>query len=149
MFCYNCGNELPEGAKFCFKCGTAVGDNDGIVHKKARAATRERKKNLRIVVAASLVILVLFVVQSLIGGIGSSGSSSSSSGSSFSSIFDHHYEPSKVLDCLTCGGDGDCPKCNGYGTQSNYAGAGDYVDSVCSRCHGSRTCPTCGGSGKR
>ena len=59
------------------------------------------------------------------------------------------YERKKVLDCLTCGGDGDCPKCNGYGTQENYAGAGDYVTSVCSTCHGSRTCRTCGGSGKR
>ena len=36
-----------------------------------------------------------------------------------------------------------------YGTQENYAGAGDYVTSVCSTCHGSRTCRTCGGSGKR
>lgn len=24
MFCHNCGNELPEGAKFCASCGTAV-----------------------------------------------------------------------------------------------------------------------------
>lgn len=24
MFCNNCGNELPENAKFCNKCGTAV-----------------------------------------------------------------------------------------------------------------------------
>ena len=22
MFCMNCGTQLPEGAKFCFKCGT-------------------------------------------------------------------------------------------------------------------------------
>lgn len=21
MFCINCGTQLPEGAKFCFKCG--------------------------------------------------------------------------------------------------------------------------------
>ena len=152
MFCYNCGTELPEGAKFCFKCGKTVADNKGIVHKKAREAVRERKKNKKILIAALAVIVVLFVVQSLTGGIGSSGSSSSSSsssGGSSYSIFDHDYEPQKVLDCFTCGGDGDCPKCNGYGTQSNYAGAGDYVDSVCSRCYGGRKCPTCGGSGKR
>ena len=22
MFCMNCGTQLPENAKFCFKCGT-------------------------------------------------------------------------------------------------------------------------------
>ena len=52
MFCYNCGTELPEGAKFCFKCGKTVADNAGIVHKKDRAIKRERKKNMKIVVAA-------------------------------------------------------------------------------------------------
>ncbi len=24
MFCHNCGNELPEGAKFCTRCGTKI-----------------------------------------------------------------------------------------------------------------------------
>lgn len=146
MFCYNCGTELPDGAKFCFKCGKTVADNKGIVHKKERAVQRERKRNKKIIMVTLVVIVILFVMQSLMGGMGSSGSSS---GGSSISIFNHDYEPKKVLDCLTCGGDGDCPKCNGYGTQSNYAGAGDYVDSVCSRCRGSRDCPTCGGSGKR
>ena len=147
MFCYNCGNELPDGAKFCFKCGKAVADNKGIVDKKVRAVKRESKKKVKIILGVLLVVLVLCMVQSLARGAGSNGSSSSSSSSV--SIFHHNYEPKKVLDCLTCGGDGECPKCNGYGTQSNYAGAGDYVDSVCSRCRGSRKCPTCGGSGKR
>ncbi|MBQ8280409.1 MAG: zinc-ribbon domain-containing protein [Roseburia sp.] len=147
MFCYKCGNELPEGAKFCFKCGAAIGDNDGIAHKKARAEKREQKKNFKLVMVAVIIAVGIFAVQSLFNG-GSDDSSSSGSSSSLSSLFEP-YEPPKVLDCLTCDGDGDCPKCNGYGTQANYAGAGDYVDSVCSRCHGSRTCPTCGGSGKR
>lgn len=146
MFCYNCGTELPDGAKFCFKCGKTVADNKGIVQKKDRAVQRERKRNKKFIMVTLVVIVILFVMQSLMGGMGSGGSSS---GGSSISIFNHDYEPKKVLDCLTCGGDGDCPKCNGYGTQSNYAGAGDYVDSVCSRCHGSRDCPTCGGSGKR
>lgn len=57
-----------------------------------------------------------------------------------------------VLDCLTCGGSGDCKKCNGYGFTYTYT----YVDGVrteikkgCSSCHGSMKCSTCGGSGKR
>lgn len=147
MFCYSCGNKLPDGAKFCFKCGKAVADNKGIVDKNVRAAKREKRKKIKIVLVVLVVALALWVVQSFASGVGSSGSLSS--GGSSLSIFNHNYESKKVLDCLTCGGDGDCPKCNGYGTQSNYAGAGDYVDSVCSRCHGSRKCPTCGGSGKR
>ena len=24
MFCYNCGQQLPEDARFCMQCGTAV-----------------------------------------------------------------------------------------------------------------------------
>ena len=43
-FCMNCGNELPEGAKFCLECGTSVGTSeqkeekrktvyDGEIHK--------------------------------------------------------------------------------------------------------------------
>lgn len=67
MFCYNCGTELPEGAKFCFKCGKTVADNKGIVYKRDRAVQRERKKNKKIVMAALVVIVVLFVVQSLTG----------------------------------------------------------------------------------
>lgn len=55
----------------------------------------------------------------------------------------------KVLDCLTCGGDGDCPECNGYGTVKIYGGGGDFYNTPCSRCYGSRKCPSCGGSGKR
>lgn len=30
MFCYNCGNELPEGAKFCFKCGAGTAEGIGL-----------------------------------------------------------------------------------------------------------------------
>jgi uncharacterized membrane protein YvbJ len=43
LFCINCGQQLPEGAKFCSKCGTAINNAnknnqritvyDGIIHK--------------------------------------------------------------------------------------------------------------------
>lgn len=26
MKCYNCGNEIPQGAKYCLSCGRKVGD---------------------------------------------------------------------------------------------------------------------------
>lgn len=30
MFCSSCGNELPDGAKFCEVCGAKIGENDTI-----------------------------------------------------------------------------------------------------------------------
>ncbi len=76
--------------------------------------------------------------------------SSSSSKSSWS-IFDDDddsgtYIPDHAkLNCLTCGGDGDCNTCNGYGEWRRY----NSVVSTCNTCNGSGNCRTCGGSGKR
>ena len=33
MFCKNCGNELPDGSKFCSKCGAAV-QAESVVKKR-------------------------------------------------------------------------------------------------------------------
>ena len=156
MFCSQCGSELPKGAKFCVKCG-ALTEDGAKQPKKVVPAVKKNElqkkitgfqvflwKNRKTIALVILILVAALAAQELKQGSSSGGSS----GGSVISIL-KPYEPPKVLDCLTCGGDGDCPKCNGYGTQENYAGAGDYVTSVCSRCHGSRTCPTCGGSGKR
>ena len=75
---------------------------------------------------------------------GKGGSSSGVPDSNGPFIPDH-----SKLDCLTCGGDGDCNTCNGYGKVERYAGAGDYVTASCTSCYGSGNCRTCGGSGKR
>jgi len=77
----------------------------------------------------------------------SSGKKSGSSGifGSNSPFIPNHSK----LNCLTCGGDGDCNTCNGYGKVKRYAGAGDYVTASCTSCYGSGNCRTCGGSGKR
>lgn len=38
MFCWNCGNELPEGANFCPKCGTPAASRTHILPPTADAA---------------------------------------------------------------------------------------------------------------
>lgn len=171
MFCHGCGNELPETAKFCPKCGAEVVKRQTL-EKKIHSFVKNEKKedfkkeqtgigqvplfkkiadikqNGKKILAVACIALVVVVA---ISGNGNSNSSSSGSGSSSgsSSLFSDRSEPKKILDCLTCDGDGDCNTCGGYGRESFYAGAGDSVDAVCSTCHGSGNCRTCGGSGKR
>lgn len=171
MFCHKCGNELPETAKFCPTCGTEVLKKQQtsekihslVKHKsKADGFRKEQtgigqvplfkkiadiKQNGKKVLAVACIALVVVAAISGNGNNRSSSSSGSSSGSS--SFFSDRKEPKKILDCLTCDGDGDCNTCGGYGRENFYAGAGDYVDAVCSTCHGSGDCRTCGGSGKR
>lgn len=172
MFCHSCGNELPEKAKFCPKCGTEVIQKkienkvEANSHKGeektyqgspsdnlAQTAGKLKEKSRSMLLTGLVACAILIVGIQIFGGGSSSSSSSSggsSSGGSYSSdIFDHDYEPPKVLDCLTCGGDGDCNTCGGYGHENVYAGAGDYVESLCRTCYGSGNCRTCGGSGKR
>ena len=155
MFCHKCGTQLAENARFCQVCGTPVVSlSEHTPVDTQKETVRKNRKNagssvkLKVLVLVLVVVVGFFKVRNITGYFGVGGSDSSSSGGSSVSV-GKPYERKKVLDCLTCGGDGDCPKCNGYGTQENYAGAGDYVTSVCSTCHGSRTCRTCGGSGKR
>ena len=55
-FCTKCGNELVEGAKFCPKCGMAVGS-------PARRLTREssnkyKRKPMSVMTIALIAILV-------------------------------------------------------------------------------------------
>ena len=33
-FCINCGQELPEGAKFCANCGKAVDSSNSTTQRK-------------------------------------------------------------------------------------------------------------------
>jgi hypothetical protein len=46
----------------------------------------------------------------------------------------------KPADCGSCGGDGDCVKCMGYGWKSN-------PDVECHRCGGDGVCVGCKGTG--
>ncbi|MBR5559747.1 MAG: zinc-ribbon domain-containing protein [Oscillospiraceae bacterium] len=154
MFCHKCGTQLAENAQFCQACGTPVAIPGVAEPNKGKKAKQKNSTNglstkMKVLILAAVVIVGFIKVQNIFGLFGGGSSGSSSGGSSSSISIGKPYERKKILDCLTCDGDGDCPKCDGYGTQENYAGAGDYVTSVCSTCHGSRTCRTCGGSGKR
>ncbi len=62
-----------------------------------------------------------------------------------------HYETPDFakLPCLTCDGEKDCQKCNGYGTIKRYNGNGETIDSLCPTCHGGRKCTACNGTGTR
>lgn len=73
----------------------------------------------------------------------SSGGGSGGSGGS-GGDWDPNIPEFAQLDCLTCGGDGDCNRCGGYGYTYN-----DDIKSSCRSCHGSGDCSACGGSGKR
>ena len=155
MFCHKCGIQLAEKARFCQACGTPVvslSERNLVDTKKERVQKNHKNSSgsamLKVFILVLVVVVGFFKVQNIVGYFDVGGADSSSS-SGYSVSVGKHREPKKVLDCLTCGGNGDCPDCNGYGTQENYAGAGDYVTSVCSTCHGSRTCRACGGSGKR
>ncbi len=73
---------------------------------------------------------------------GSSGGGTGSSGGSGTYVPD-----AAKLDCLTCGGDGDCPECGG--DSYLWSSASDKEDRNCWRCGNTGDCPTCHGTGKR
>lgn len=52
-YCANCGEELKEGAKFCDKCGTKVGE------VKAEASTSTATNNQKSKLAAGLLGILL------------------------------------------------------------------------------------------
>jgi len=47
--------------------------------------------------------------------------------------------------CASCGGSGECSRCDGTGKK---VGLIPPIDYKCARCDGTGTCPACGGSGK-
>ncbi len=64
MFCSRCGNELPEGAKFCTNCGAHLnGENN---RPKENSGPKENgggpKKSARIVIGAAAGVLVVALI---------------------------------------------------------------------------------------
>ena len=95
MFCHSCGNEIPERAKFCPKCGAeviekrveeTVSNKDRNVYQGSpadgltQATNRFKEKSRNGLLAALVVCAVVIAGVQLFGG--GSSSSSSSSGSS-------------------------------------------------------------------
>lgn len=55
-----------------------------------------------------------------------------------------------ALQCGSCRGSGNCPRCRGYGTLGNNEVRGDAIvvgPIPCPRCTESGTCTACSGSG--
>ena len=46
MFCSNCGNELPDNAKFCQKCGKGIGQASSDVATEEKPASKPAAKKL-------------------------------------------------------------------------------------------------------
>ncbi|MCD8188363.1 MAG: zinc ribbon domain-containing protein [Ruminococcus sp.] len=69
MICNKCGNQIPDGSKFCEKCGatldgsgTAV--NNQPVYGGAPAPAEPKKKNTKLIIGiiAALVVIVIVIV---------------------------------------------------------------------------------------
>ena len=63
MYCRNCGSELPENAKFCVKCGAAVGNGQQGPAAKPVSADTSGKIDFKLIAAVVIFLaLLLFVV---------------------------------------------------------------------------------------
>lgn len=74
MFCPKCGNEMPEGAEFCMKCGTKIKDFKGSSESKKAASSKvvdkkneivnkvKNNKKVRIICLAIAAIIVIGIV---------------------------------------------------------------------------------------
>lgn len=65
MYCINCGNEVPIEAKYCAKCGAAVGGQPAptpvLEPPKGRASQPSKKKNL-LATIVSFGVVVLYIL---------------------------------------------------------------------------------------
>lgn len=53
MFCRYCGNELPEDAKFCNKCGKAVAEPESVIHEAEPSKEETPKQEIPKIVEMS------------------------------------------------------------------------------------------------
>lgn len=63
MFCEECGNKMPENAKFCPKCGTSCSDDGNMPEtnggtKVDKKPKRRRKKNKAVIALCTAVVIV-------------------------------------------------------------------------------------------
>ncbi len=79
MKCYNCGNEIPQGSKYCLSCGRKIGDSgdmgrqetEAIGSPEKRKAANYNSARIKIPVGIRIFIgvLALFIVAMLIYAI--------------------------------------------------------------------------------
>lgn len=63
MFCEECGNKIPEDAKFCPKCGTPCSDDNNVPEtnggtKAGKKPKKRRKKNKAVIALCTAVVVV-------------------------------------------------------------------------------------------
>ena len=61
MFCQNCGNEIPNGARFCPKCGNAASLNDSNANIAGKI-TKYNKKFMGISIIFVVVVLLIVLL---------------------------------------------------------------------------------------
>lgn len=64
MYCWKCGKEIQDGAKFCSFCGAAATDSDGMSRDKGEKVQRDVRVY---VVIGIIVVLILMAVTIAIG----------------------------------------------------------------------------------
>ena len=178
MFCHSCGNELPEKAKFCPKCGTEavvkkIEKNSEIkssnkVSKGYRGLPSERlvqgtkgfKPMSRNKVLVALLAFAIIIVGVQVFGDGNGSSSGDYSNYNDYNDYDdydgddddYRYEykhEEHMVNCTSCSGSGKCHACDGSGKDTVFMGGTSYITHNCNSCIGSGKCRICGGDGKR
>ena len=90
MKCTNCGSELPEGAKFCKRCGAAVP-----VITARYAAEKPRRSLMPVIIALSLGAAVLLGAIIAVLTFGGNKNGSGSSGKGNDAVVEKYETPSK------------------------------------------------------
>lgn len=78
MICKNCGNNIPEGSKFCEKCGSPAGEGvqyagsvqnvQYTVPQNGAAAVPKKKSKKKIALIAAAVVILLIVIIAVVSG---------------------------------------------------------------------------------
>lgn len=71
MFCYKCGTQIDENAKFCKKCGAALNEDDSNGQTNTNGPVtipleKKRKFNVKLIGVAVVVLMV--IIKLFLGG---------------------------------------------------------------------------------
>lgn len=72
MYCQKCGNQMPDNARFCSKCGTQTGVHAAPIQTASAAPRKEKKavpaKAIGVAAVAVVVILAAVLIIPMLGG---------------------------------------------------------------------------------